>query len=292
MDRGRSLLRAGVFRKDTRAVSGVVAAALGVVLISILLTMVVTFWVPAWGYDNEVAHSRDILDSFADFKSSVENRAVQGATNQTVTSSFTLGVGAVPMFGVATVGTLSYRYLEDNVTRFEARLTDSSGDVNLSATGALRYEIANLYFNRQTFSYESGAVILEQSQGATVRLPPALSLVNSTGGVRVSATLVTLEGEAKSLTGIEPHTVTSRITVAHSQERTWPGGTTITFEVSTWFPEAWERYFNATVDGAGILAGSYSVSAAGTQEPWVVTLVLDNVTQLSTTSALVRVQLD
>lgn len=272
--------------------SGVVAAALGVVLISILLTMVVTFWVPAWGYDNEVAHSRDVLNAFGDFKSSVENRAVQGATNQTVTASFTLGVGAVPLFGAETIGTLSYRYLQDNVTRFEARLTDSSGDVNLSATGALRYDINNRYFNAQTFSYESGAVILEQSQGSAVRLPPAFSITNTSGGVLVSSTLVTLEGESRAISGIEPHTLTSRLTVAHSQEYSWPGGTTLTFEVSTWFPEAWAHYFNDTAEAAGLAEGTYSVTTTGSQEPWVVTLVADNVTQLTTTSALVRVQLD
>jgi hypothetical protein len=270
----------------------VVAAALGVVLISILLTMVVTFWVPAWGYDSEVAHGRKVLDAFADFKSSVENRAVQGRTNQTVTSSMPLGVGAVPLFGAETPGELSYRYLEGDTVRFESRLTDSSGDVDLSTTGALRYHINNRYFLHQTYSYESGAVVLDQPDGSTMRLPPAVSIENTSTGVVISATLVTLDGEAKSLAGVEPHTITSRLTVAHSQEYGWPGGTTVTFEVWTWYPDAWERYFNGSALIAGLASGTYNLSSTGTEAPWLVTFEVQDVVQLSVTSALVQVRLD
>ncbi len=288
----RSSRRGAVFRYDRGAVSGVVAAALGVVLISILLTMVVTFWVPAWGYDSEVAHGREVLDAFGDFKSSVENRAVQGRTNQTVTSSVPLGVGSVPLFGAETPGQLSYRYLEGDTVRFESRLTDSSGDVNLSTTGALQYHINNRYFLHQTFSYESGAVVLDQPDGSTMRLPPAISIENTSTGVVISATLVTLDGEAKSLTGVEPHTVTSRLTIAHAEEYGWPGGTTVTFEVWTWFPDAWERYFNESALIAGLAAGTYNLSSTGTEAPWLVTFEVQDVTQLSVTSALVQVRLD
>jgi hypothetical protein len=280
------------FRHDRRAVSGVVAAALGVVLISILLTMVVTFWVPAWGYDNEVAHSREVTNSFGEFKSSVEGRAVQGATNQTVTTSIVVGVGAVPLFGAETPGTLSFRFLEGDTPRFEARLTDSSGTVNLSAAGAIRYEIANRYFDRQVFSYETGAVVLDQADGSTVRMQPAFSFTNTTGGVLVSAALITLEGEPKSLQGIEPHTIASRLSVAHSQEFKWPGGTTLTYDVWTWYPDAWARYFNQSAATARLPEGGYNVTTEGTQAPFHVQFVVEDVTQLTTTSALVHVQLD
>ncbi|HEX9710426.1 MAG TPA: hypothetical protein VGB42_10740 [Candidatus Thermoplasmatota archaeon] len=279
-------------RTDRRAVSGVVAAALGVVLISILLTMVVTFWVPAWGYDNEVEHARDVLGAFGDFKSSVEIRAVQGSTNQTVTSSVPLGVGAVPLFGAETQGQLSYRYLEGDTPRFEARITDSGGSVNLSAAGALRYEIVNRYYDPQTYSYESGAVVLDQREGAAVRLPPAFSISNTTGGVLVSLTLVTLEGEARTLTGVEPRTITSRVTVAHAQEFAWPAGTVLSFEVWTWYPSAWARYFNDTAASAGLPEGASEVTTTGLEAPWRVALILEGVSQLAVTSALVQVQLD
>jgi hypothetical protein len=285
----RLLLAIGHSRQ---AVSGVVAASLGVVLISVLLTMVVTFWVPAWGYDNEVAHSRDVLDGFADVKSSVETRAVAGATNQTVTASFPLGVGAVPLFGAETPGRLSYRYIEGETPRFQARLTDEAASVNLSAAGALRYEIVNRYYVPLTYSYEMGAVVLDQPEGSTMRIPAAMSITNSTAGVLVSVTLVTLEGQEESLTGVEPRTVTSRLTVVHAQEYEWPGGTTLFLNVSTWYPAAWQRSFNTTAAAVGLAEGSYSVTLTGSQAPWVVSFAIEGVTQLAATSALVYVQLD
>src|SRR6267143_1416699 len=93
-------------RPDADGVSGVVAASLGVVLISVLLAMVVTFWVPAWGYDNELAHSREVLNSFGAFKNAIELQSLSSNTNQTVTTTFPLGVGGVPLFGAETPGAL------------------------------------------------------------------------------------------------------------------------------------------------------------------------------------------
>jgi len=196
-------------RLGEQAVSGVVAASLGVVLISVLLAMVVTFWVPAWGYDNELAHSREVLNSFGQFKNTVELQALSANTNQTVTTTFPLGVGGVPLFGAETPGALSFQYLDAGNVRFRANLTDGQGQVNLSAAGSLEYYIFNRYYVPQTMAYESGAVVIDQGGVSIMRLPPSLKIVNGSQGVELTVSLVSLEGTPRVVTGVDSHVVTT-----------------------------------------------------------------------------------
>jgi hypothetical protein len=270
----------------------VVAAALGVVLISVLLTMVVTFWVPAWGYDSEVEHSRRMLEAFGDFKNAAESLALSGQTNHTLTTTFPLGVAAVPLFGAETPGQISYRYLDSGVLRFQMTLTDTTGQVNLSAAGSLQYTCPNRYFVRQTISYESGAVILNQSTGSTMRLPPPIQFLNGTGGVSATVTLVSLEGEQKTVTGVEPHTISSRLTVAYTRPYTWASGTVLNLTITTHFPVAWARFFNDSAVQASLPAGNYSITTLGTQAPYTVRLTVNSVTALTASVALLNVRLD
>jgi hypothetical protein len=273
-------------------VSGVVAASLGVVLISVLLSMVVTFWVPAWGYDNELAHSREVLNSFGQFKNAVELQALASNTNQTVTTTFPLGVGAVPLFGAETPGALSFQYLEGGNVRFRANLTDGQGQVNLSAAGSLEHTVLNRYYVPQTMAYESGAVVIDQRGVSIMRLPAPLGIVNGTQGLEVSVSLVSLEGTQRIVTGVDSHVVSSRLTVTYTQVFTWSPLNNLTFSVISSFDEAWARFFNETANSSGLDASRYNVSSLVSQDPYSVALRLYNVRTLTVTVSLVNVRVD
>jgi hypothetical protein len=279
-------------RSDGRAVSGVVAASLGVVLISVLLSMVVTFWVPAWGYDNEVDHSRRVLNAFGQFKNAVELQTLSGNSDQTVTTTLPLGVGGVPLFGAETPGALSYAYLEGGKVRFRANLTDALGQVNLSGTGSLKYTIPNRYYDRQGMAYESGGVIVEQAGGSAMRLPPPIRVTNASQGLEVVVTLFSLEGTQGLVTGVESHTVSSRLTVAYTQNYTWAPNNTLYLNVTTQYRQAWASYFNASLSAAAVNASLFNVSTVPAGAPELVSLRLSGVRTLIVTVALVNIRID
>lgn len=272
--------------------SGVVAASLGVVLISVLLGMVVTFWVPAWGYDSEVSHSRETINAFAQFKNALELQTLSANINQTLTTTFPLGVGAVPLFGAETPGQLSFQYLEAGRVRFRANLTDTSGQVNLSAAGSLDYTMPNRYFVRQEIAYESGAVIVAQSDGEALRLTPPFRFVNGTQGIEVFLTLFSLDGPQAIVTGVESHTVSSRLNLAQTLTYAWPANTTVALNVTTEFLSAWSGYFATAMNSSSVNASLYNITRFPAASPESVTLQLSGVRALTVTVALVQVKVE
>jgi len=283
-------------KRDERGVSGVVAASLGVVLISVLLGMVVTFWVPAWGYDSEVSHSRDVVNAFAQFKNALELQTLSGNTNQTVTTSFPLGVGGVPLFGAETPGQLSHLYLDQGRVRFRANLTDATGDVNFTAAGSLQYVMANRYFVRQEMAFESGALLVAQADGETARLTPPFRFENGTGGIEAFFTLFTLDGPEVSVTGVESHTVSTRLTLEQTRAYTFPGNGVIALNVTTGFPGAWADYFGRSMNASSLNASLFNItrsapSAAPAAAEWA-SLSLSGLRSVTVTVALIEVRLD
>ncbi len=254
--------------------------------------MVVTFWVPAWGYDSETAHSREVVNAFAQFKNAIELQTLSGNTNQTLGTSFPLGVGGVPLFGAENSGQLSYQYLEAGHLRFALNLTDSSGQVNLSAAGSLTYSMPNRYYVHQDIAYESGAVIVAQQDGQTVRMPPAFRFVNGTQGVEAFLTLVSMEGTQTVVTGVDSHSISSRLTLAQTITFAWPTSTNLSLNVSSSYLGAWSSFFAQSMNASSINGSAFNVSYYPQGAPQSTTLRLTGVRALSVTVSLVQVRID
>ncbi len=279
-------------RSDKRAVSGVVAASLSVVMISVVLGMVVTFWVPAWGYDNEVGHSREISNAFGEFKKNLELQALSGNTNQSLSTTFPLGVGGVPLFGASTPGQLSHHYLDQGRARFRANLTDLTGQVNYTAASSLDYFMPNRYFTPQNVAYETGAVIVAQAEGETARLAPPFRFDNGTTGIDAFFTLITLDGPETSVSGVEGHSVSSRLTVLQTRTVTFAPNGTLTLNVTSTFSGAWTDYFQRAMNGSSLNASLYNITHSAPNTPEWATLRLSGLRSVTVTVALVEVRID
>jgi hypothetical protein len=284
----------GILRRprNERAVSGVVAASLGVVLISVLLGMVVTFWVPAWGYDSEVAHSREVVNAFSEFKKTLELQALSGNLNQTLTTTFPLGVGGVPLFGAETPGELFHSYLDQGRPRFRANLTDLTGQVNFTAVSSLEYFMPNRYYIPQRVAYESGAVIVSQSDGETVRLTPPFRFENGTSGVDAYFTLFTLDGPEIQVSGVEGHATSSRVSLVQTRSVSFAADGTITLNVTTQFSEAWVGYFARAMNASSIAPALFNITSSAPNQPEWATLRVSGVRAVTVTVALVEVRIE
>ncbi len=254
--------------------------------------MVVTFWVPAWGYDSEASHSRDVVNAFAQFKTAIELQTLSGNTNETLGVSFPMGVGGVPLFGADNAGQLTYEYLQGGHLRFSLNLTESTGQANLSAAGSLAYSIPNRYYVHQSVAYESGAVIVSQPDGQTVRMAPAFRFVNGTQGVEAFLTLVSMEGTQTVVTGVDSHSVSSRLTLAQTIAYTFPSGTNLSLNVSSAFVGAWSSFFGQAMNASSINASMFNVSFFPPSAPQSTTLRVFGLRALTVTVSLVQVRVD
>ena len=287
--RGLLVLR---LRPDDRAVSGVVAASLGVVLISVLLGMVVTFWVPAWGYDSEVAHSRDMVNAFGEFKKALELQAIQANTDQSLSTSFPLGVGAVPLFGAETPGQLSHQFLDQGRPRFRANLTDLTGQVNYTAAASLEYFMPNRYYVPQRMAYETGAILVSQADGEAARLTPPFRFENGTAGIDAYFTLFTLDGPETTVSGVEGHGVSSRLSLVQTRTQSFSPNGTITLNVTSAFSGAWYDYFGRAMNGSSINSSLYNLTRSPANQPEWASLRLAGVRSVTVTVAVIQVRID
>ena len=205
---------------------------LGVLVAAMALWMM--YVVPASGREEEIAHMNDVKDRFTDYKITLDslwinsnNPSVASMAGVTTSTSFNLGtVGGntqaggmfLPMMRpVASSATLS---LVNTGDWMNISSTTSAGAVEWTNTsiGRMVYQSHNYYWIQQTYYYQAGGVFLSQENGATTRVSPPISIINSSAGSAVPgeftvsfiAAPVSLDGGA-SIGGNGPVRVDTRL---------------------------------------------------------------------------------
>lgn len=144
---------------------------------------------------------------------------------------------------------------------FSARGSQYDGDMEdedittPKAMGTIEYSSENAYFVDQTYIYEGGAVILNQSQGQAVISAPSLSIQNVTEGgnpVHVcSLTLVDVYG-LTGKTSVSGYGTYSIKTNYSSMQEDSAIASTLTINITTNYVTAWERYMETMLNRSGI----------------------------------------
>ena len=228
-------MRDGKARREREvALSEVVGFVLllGVIVAAMALWMM--YVVPAEGREDEIAQMNDVKDRFTDYKITLDslwinslNRSVASMAGVTTSTSFNLGTGGgstqaggmfLPMMKpLGSPATLSIVNSGDwmNITT-----TGSTGGVDRydSSISKMVYQSQNYYWIQQTYYYQAGGVFLSQDNGATTRVSPPISIINSSAGttrptaftVSFIAAPITLDGGA-SIGGNGPVRVDSRL---------------------------------------------------------------------------------
>lgn len=123
------------------------------------------------------------------------------------------------------------------------RFNDTSFPKTYSV-GTIKYSANNAYFPDQSYLYESGAVMINQSVGSAMVLPPSFSSPSSPiqrANISLSIINVTSGGGKDSASGYGTYSVKTDfgcINQVHLR------GTYVNFTINTDYPEAWFRYLN------------------------------------------------
>ncbi len=196
--------------------------------------------------------------------------------NVTTSTIYTVDLMS-PVYGISTLfqGPRSVNVsTSDNTGKITASYDVRHGFIPLISTsthplGAIEYRSNNLYYTPQTYYYQLGGVFLEQADGSTSEIPPAISIsvVNSSPVVNVGEILLLGGVTSTEVSGSGPITVASAVTDLSSPPLLAGNNTrwvNITIQAaSTNASEMWNRTFQDLANDGGLPVTSYKIGRSG-----------------------------
>ena len=155
-----------VLKSANDAAVGIVVAVLLVGLALAVMWTIQAVYVPNWMEQKEAEHMEQVANQFTQIKFAIDTQSAieQGIP---ISTSITLGSKELPFltssraFGALRIATMEYSIIITN---------DSSSFPH--SLGRIKYSSENAYFLDQSYIYEAGAIISNQSEGNVMSIKP------------------------------------------------------------------------------------------------------------------------
>ena len=236
-----------------------VAATVGTIMsLLVFLTAMGVFtnqFVPVWMGDNESAHMSDVIQQILALKSDIDGMITDYSDSLVAATPavvpITLGSQGIPVFAAPTSGILSYTsesaYGRPSFnTSFTTELVADDGH----SGGELRMYCPNRYYVEQTLIYESGAVILNQTDGEFIIAGVQLSLQVYNGKLQMKMTQISLHGLNKTIGGTGTKIVNADLMYASTMKYDSTAGENVTMSIVTKHGNAWANYFKKALNSS------------------------------------------
>lgn len=164
------------------AVVGIVTAILIIGLVAAVISIVQTTYVPKIMEQREAEHMDKVAEQFASLTSVIDGQAAEEKKGIPLATSVTLGSRELPFL----VSSKSYGTLEilENSCNITIRNQTMTQTYHL---GTITYSSANAYYIDQSYTYETGAMIVSQTPGNLMMIPPEF-LIEYNGSSNLSIT--------------------------------------------------------------------------------------------------------
>jgi len=273
------------FSLSESATATVIGAVLLLGIIFSVLTIIWVGCVPEWKTDAESSHMDNVWKDMADVKSKIDMMSIilastpdsskintsnpSSSSPQLVMSvPFHMGGGSLPIIGTTkSSGILAVNKDKCIMSAIVTYNDSTSFPFNISC-GTITYASQNHYYVDQGFSYESGALILDQGEQPVMMLYPSIRFSKassnqyniSINAVRIFRALYdspqiisSNSGCSLRLTGIDyRHIYDSDEYQNRSIER-------LVLTIYTTHPDAWEQYLSKMLADAGIDEEDYTL---------------------------------
>ncbi len=265
--RGTRALRKGPgsLRQDEEGAAGVVAIMLAILVVIMLVTMVTSVWMPVWMEKREANQIRQVTSDFGNIKATIDNQILQGDTAFSVANPVTLGTEGFSAFGSDSSGTFSINHFRDDELEYYCNVRNTTGAVNVTCTGGMKYQSNNNYYVDQEIAYENGAIILDQGDGEVVRIGPQLTVEKFGPVVKIDFVLITVSGIETSIQGTSTILFQTQLVTYTSASHLFIDPDWLNITMITEYTTAWTRYFNNTLIEAGLTpAVDYNLTVVDT----------------------------
>jgi hypothetical protein len=233
---------------DRGAISGAVTAVMLLLIITSVLSIMMSVYVPVWGEADEADHMRTTLEQFYSLRENIDAQVLRD-TPVTASTKLTLGLEPNALFGMSkTTGRIVSNPFNGSLAVYNS--TDPS-DVYARCRGNITFMSQNSYQAQQTYIYEQGAVLVASGGMAAMRAPPHFGVAkDSAGNLSVSILFVSLGGDFQSTAGTDNVILETKKTSSdHNiyEGADWELGKDLSINMSTRYVAAWAKYYNDTL---------------------------------------------
>jgi hypothetical protein len=229
-------------------ISGAVTAVMLLLIITAVISIVMTVFVPIWGEADESQHMRVTLEQFYSLRENIDAQ-VLSESQLTASSKITLGNAPSALLGFSkTTGRLVSNPFDGQLSVYNS---SDPGDIFALSRGNISFRSQNSYLDQQSYIYEEGAILVAGPSGAAMRAPPHFGMSKDPGGnLTASMLFVSIAGDFASFAGTENAIIETRLlTQDHNvyENGEWDLGRNITVNLTTAYPAAWVKYLNDTL---------------------------------------------
>ena len=253
------------FKKDESAVVGIITAILIVGLFVSIFATIQTVYVPQWMEENEATHLQEVKNQFMQLKFALDIQVYNPQRNEMkLTTPITLGSEEVPYF----LSEKSYGEIKIDANTFQIEITGNDSTIK-DSLNTLYYQSQNSYYTDQRFTYETGGVILSQSEGSLLVSSPFLSISESNESFFFNWTMVNITSIGGKRSTHGSSTISILTQYSNISETNIMNASTI--QINTDYPLVWKRYLNNTLSEKGL---TYNTNFTITTESDKITLNL------------------
>ncbi len=243
------------------AVAGIVVAVMIVGLVLAVVSIIQTIYVPKWMETREAEHMGVVSDQFSQLKFAIDSQIVL-QKNTPISSSITLGSRELGFF----ISNKAFGRLAIVTNGWAYRVTTTIGNTFEDNLGVLRYNSENAYFLNQAYTYETGGVVLDQTQGYVYLIKPDFSAQYNTSLRHVTLSLRCIDlvpsDERTSITGYGTYPIRTEFLSSTNTSLDLVKSLTI----MTPYPTIWYNFFNTTLSNAFLVKGmDYTITKTSNQ---------------------------
>lgn len=242
-------------RWDDEGVAATVGTIMSLLVFLTAMGMFTNQFVPVWMGDNESSHMSDVVQQILALKSDIDGLITDYANSMVAPTPavvpITLGSQGIPVFAAATAGILSYVPASTSGRpSFDTSYTSDLETNDGHSGGEFSLYCPNRYYVEQTLVYESGAVILNQTDGEFIIAGIQLSLQVYNGKLVMKMTQISLHGLNKTVGGTGTKTVNAELMYASTIEYDSALGDNVTISIVTKHGHAWANYFAKALESS------------------------------------------
>jgi hypothetical protein len=250
-------------RQSDDALSEVIGFILIIALITIFLSLWMTYVIPAEGRQQEIEHMNYVRDWFTQYKITADSLWInhdatnKPLTNVLISNSLTLGSQG----GATQAGGLFMPVMSPVGSTGSVVVTNKSEFININGTrfplAVLEFDTTNNYWIPQSYYYQMGGVFLRQPTGTVARVAPLINFkLEGTDIVIVQIS----SGAESGISGQGPVRVDTELNTVFKSTTNMP----ITFELRNEnAAKGWEKILRERRALANLTINNVNISQSG-----------------------------
>jgi hypothetical protein len=232
-------------KTSEHAVVGVVTAILLIGLIVAVISLVQTMYIPKIMEQREADHMDKVAEQYTYLTSVINGQAVNPTNTKPFVNAITLGSKELPyMLSIRAFGTLE---ILDNA-RAIAIYNESSDSPFHIPFGVITYSSRNAYFLDQSYTYENGAMIVNQSDGNLLMISPFFfadyNETNNNLSISIDVINISSVGNKNIASGFGTYPIQTEV---HNISKIEKFNNVNNITIATPFSNAWITFINHTL---------------------------------------------